>query len=156
MWQTSELDKATIAKTNAESVVGTYDAGIINRETALKELRAVSSNTGLFSYISDEDIKESEGEEPPLPDAPEEASGLGFEKLDKGGKEESEVKADESEETSEKELNSDVPDEALNGAQVTAMVEVVNQVASGTMPRDSAIQIMTTLSAYPNKEPPQF
>ena len=77
LWQTSELDKATIAKTNAESVVGTYDAGIINRETALKELRAVSSNTGLFSYISDEDIKESEGEEPPLPDAPEEASAAG-------------------------------------------------------------------------------
>lgn len=35
-----------------------------------------------------------------------------------------------------------VADTALNGAQVTAMIEVVTQVALGQIPRESAVQIM--------------
>jgi hypothetical protein len=34
------------------------------------------------------------------------------------------------------------PATALNGAQVTAMIEVINQVASGEMPRETGIQII--------------
>ena len=41
---------------------------------------------------------------------------------------------------------SDIKDQALNGAQVASMVQVVQSVASGTLPRDSALAILQ--SAY--------
>lgn len=68
LWQMSAIDKSTVARTNAESVLGAHDSGVISRATALKELRASSGDTGLFSNISDDDIKEAEEEMPP--DAP--------------------------------------------------------------------------------------
>ncbi len=68
LWQMSGTDKATIAKTNTETVVGAFEAGLTNRETSLKELRQSSGDTGLFSNISDEDIAEAEQDEPPMPD----------------------------------------------------------------------------------------
>lgn len=70
LWQMSAMDKATIAKTNAETIIGAYEGGLTDRETSLKELRQSSGDTGLFSNITDEAIKEAEGEEPPMPDAP--------------------------------------------------------------------------------------
>lgn len=76
LWQMSALDKATVAKTNAETVIGAFEAGLIPSDTAMKELRQMSGDVGLFSNISDEDIVEAENEEPPMPDAaadPEEA-----------------------------------------------------------------------------------
>lgn len=39
------------------------------------------------------------------------------------------------------------PTEALNGAQITSLVTVLQSVAGGEMPRDSAIEIITT--AFP-------
>lgn len=69
LWQMSETDKAVNAKTISETVTGVYEAGITDRKTALEELRDSSSNTGLFSNITDEQIQEAEGEEPPMPDA---------------------------------------------------------------------------------------
>lgn len=39
------------------------------------------------------------------------------------------------------------PDTALNGAQVSSMVEVISKVADGTIPKESAIQIL--VSAFP-------
>lgn len=68
LWQMSALDKATNSKSNTETIVGAYEAGLISREVALKELRQSSGDTGLFSNISDEDITEAENEEPPAPD----------------------------------------------------------------------------------------
>lgn len=69
LWQTSALDKATIAKTQAETVIGAYESGLVSRPAAMEELRASSSDTGMFSNISDEDISEAEedDENPPLP-----------------------------------------------------------------------------------------
>lgn len=72
LWQMSLMDKATIGKTNAETVTGAYDAGLIDRSTAMKELRQHSGDTGLFSNISDEQVKEAESEPPPSPDMPPE------------------------------------------------------------------------------------
>lgn len=75
LWQMSATDKAANAKTNAETIIGAYDAGLTDRETSLKELRQSSGDTGLFSNISDEMIKEAEGEEPPMPDEAPPAEG---------------------------------------------------------------------------------
>lgn len=66
LWQMSAMDKATVGKTNAETVIGAFEGGLVKRETAMKELRQSSGDTGLFTNISDEEIAEAE-DEPPLP-----------------------------------------------------------------------------------------
>lgn len=73
LWQMSAVDKATIAKTNTETVLGAFESGLTSRESSLKDLRQTSSDTGLFGNITDDDITEAENEEPPMPDAPGEA-----------------------------------------------------------------------------------
>lgn len=72
LWQMSETDKANNAKTTTETVIGAFEAGLTRKSTAMTELRASSSNTGLFANITDEDVEEAEDEEenPPLPDMP--------------------------------------------------------------------------------------
>lgn len=73
LWQMSALDKATIGKTNAETIIGALDAGLVDRATGMKELRQSSGDTGLFSNITDEAIAEAEEEDPlPLPGEPSE------------------------------------------------------------------------------------
>jgi uncharacterized protein len=67
--QTTATDKATNAKTMTETVIGAFDVGLVNKSTAMKELRQNSGETGVFSNISDEDIAsaEEEDENPPDP-----------------------------------------------------------------------------------------
>lgn len=72
LWQMDSKGKAEVAKTNAETVIGAYEAGLVNAPTAMQELRDSSGDTGIFSNISDEDIKEAELEPPPMPGEPEE------------------------------------------------------------------------------------
>jgi phage-related protein (TIGR01555 family) len=74
-WQLSEIEKAGIAKTIGETVGAALDDGIIDKPTALKELKQSAESTGVFTNISDEMIKEAELEppepgigEPPGPD----------------------------------------------------------------------------------------
>lgn len=66
LWQMSALDKATIAKTNTETIVGAYESGLTSRKVAMLELRESSGDTGLFSNITDEDINEADEDLPPL------------------------------------------------------------------------------------------
>lgn len=68
LWQMSATDKATNAKTTAETIIGAYDSGVTDRQTTLTELRDSSTDTGIFSNITDEQIKEASEDEPPLPD----------------------------------------------------------------------------------------
>jgi len=68
LWQLSDTEKGTIASQITTAIVGASDAGIIDRATALKELRQSSHITGVFSNVSDEDIKEAEDEPPPAPE----------------------------------------------------------------------------------------
>jgi len=68
LWQMSSLDKSTIAKANTETIVGAFEAGLTERSTAMKELRGISSDTGIFSNISDEEIANIENDNPPSPD----------------------------------------------------------------------------------------
>lgn len=69
LWQMSATDKATNAKTMTETVIGAYDVGLIKKSTAMEELRQNSGDTGVFSNISDEEIKDAEEleDEPPMP-----------------------------------------------------------------------------------------
>lgn len=74
LWQLSDTEKADIASKDTASVVAAYDAQLIGRGTALKELRQSSQTTGLWTNITDEDIEEAEDEPPPgaleeMPDA---------------------------------------------------------------------------------------
>lgn len=56
LWQMTAMDKAQNAKTNAETVIGAYEAGLTKASTTLEELRTSSSDTGVFGHITDEDI----------------------------------------------------------------------------------------------------
>lgn len=67
LWQMSAMDKANIAKTQTETILGAQEGGLISKGTALKELRNISGDTGVFSNITDEEINEAETEEPPIP-----------------------------------------------------------------------------------------
>jgi phage-related protein (TIGR01555 family) len=66
LWQMTNAEKATVAKTVTEAVTSAEESGLISQQTALKELRQSSRTTGIFSHISDDDINEAE-EKPPAP-----------------------------------------------------------------------------------------
>lgn len=66
LWQLSASEKATNAKTNAETVIGAFEAGLITQSTAMKELRQSSDETNVFSNITDEEIEEAEMAPPPV------------------------------------------------------------------------------------------
>lgn len=69
LWQLSDEQKATIAKTVGEAVASAEGSGVISRATALKELRQASRITGVFSNITDKDISEADNEPPAPTDA---------------------------------------------------------------------------------------
>jgi len=77
LWQLSDTEKAEIAAKDTTSIVTAFEAEIIDRPTALKELRQSSNTTGMWSNITDDEIKAAEDEPPPVPgekdliDAPE-------------------------------------------------------------------------------------
>ena len=70
LWQVDDNEKADIAGKVTTAVNAAFDSGIIDRHTALKELRASSEVTGIFSNITDDDITEAENEPPPDDDEP--------------------------------------------------------------------------------------
>lgn len=83
LWQMSAIDRATVGKSNAETILGAHSEGVIDRATAMKELRQSSGDTGLFSNISDEQIEEAEEEPPPNAIIPEDESAEVVKQLDK-------------------------------------------------------------------------
>lgn len=68
LWQTTPMDKATIAKLNTDTITEAHDSGLVDTPTAMKELRQSSGDSGIFSNITDEQINEAETEEPPMPE----------------------------------------------------------------------------------------
>lgn len=84
LWQTSELDKATIAATETQAITNAYEAGIVGRDVAMKELRQSSHKTGVWSNVSDEDIADAESEPPPS-ELAEQARELAMNPPDKTG-----------------------------------------------------------------------
>ncbi len=67
LWQLDDEKKANVAKGVTEAVISAEEGGLIKRSTALKELRQSSEVTGVFSHITDEEIKDADGEDPPPP-----------------------------------------------------------------------------------------
>ncbi|WP_060466226.1 DUF1073 domain-containing protein [Acinetobacter sp. LMB-5] len=67
LWQLDDEKKANVAKGVSEAVIAVEEAGLIKRSTALKELRQSSEVTGVFSHITDEEIKDADGKDPPPP-----------------------------------------------------------------------------------------
>lgn len=65
LWQMSDSDKASITTSVTDAVCKASDSGIIDRATALKELRQASQVTGIFTNVTDDQIKEAEDEPPP-------------------------------------------------------------------------------------------
>lgn len=56
----SDKERSELGKEMTESVLGAFNAGIIGRQTTLRELRQSSDTTGLFSNITDEMIEEAD------------------------------------------------------------------------------------------------
>jgi hypothetical protein len=69
LWQMTEDEKATVTKTTAESILEAYEKQVIDRATALRELKELSTTVGTFSQITEEAIAEAELDPPPTPEA---------------------------------------------------------------------------------------
>lgn len=80
LWDTDDKEKADIAKTSSDTVVAAHDAGLIGRQTALRELRQSSRVTGIFTNITEEMINQADDEvQPPMSEMmPPGAGGLGM------------------------------------------------------------------------------
>lgn len=66
LWQTSDLEKAQIAVGVTGAVTQAYEAGLVSRGAALKELRQSADVSSVWSNITDDEIIEAD-EEPPAP-----------------------------------------------------------------------------------------
>jgi len=53
----TDKDRSDLAKANGETIIGAFNAGLIGRQTALKELKQLSETTEIFSNITDEMIE---------------------------------------------------------------------------------------------------
>ena len=67
LWQMSDEQKANVTNQNTAAVCAAFDSQIIDRPTAMRELRQLSQVTGTFSNVSDDLIEAAENEPPPMP-----------------------------------------------------------------------------------------
>ncbi|MGE4191800.1 MAG: DUF1073 domain-containing protein [Pseudodesulfovibrio sp.] len=128
LWQPTEVDKSTIATNDSQAVAGLYAAGVIDEAEAKAELRNSGRLTGRFDNISDESIEAAKVKAAPAPALvaePDEAEPV--DTGEGGGLTKQEV--------------------SLNGAQVSSMVSLVAQVATGSLPRESGIEML--IAAFP-------
>lgn len=67
LWELSDGDKATNAKTVTEAVTSAQEAGLISPQVALRELRQSSRATGIFTNITEELIAAADDQvQPPV------------------------------------------------------------------------------------------
>lgn len=64
LWLVTETERSDIATKNTDSVIKAFESTLISQTTAMKELRQFSHLTGLFTNISDEDIKDADDKPP--------------------------------------------------------------------------------------------
>lgn len=60
LWQMSDTEKGQLAKTVVDAVGTASELGLISAPAAMRELKQSADQTGVFSNITDEDIKEAE------------------------------------------------------------------------------------------------
>jgi uncharacterized protein len=68
LWQMSDHEKSQVTNTTTAAINTAYESQIINRATALKELKQLSRVTGCFSNVTDEDINAAEDDPAPSPE----------------------------------------------------------------------------------------
>jgi uncharacterized protein len=68
LWEMTEDQKSSISQRDVATVMQATEGGLIDRTTALKELRQLSTESGRFTNIDDKMIADAEG--PGLPDVP--------------------------------------------------------------------------------------
>ena len=61
LWTPTAKEVAEIAKSKAETITTAYQAGLLNVDTAQKELKKLEDETGLFGSITDEEIAANAG-----------------------------------------------------------------------------------------------
>lgn len=61
LWTPTAKEVAEIAKGKAEAIVSTYQAGLLNVDTAQKELKRLEDETGMWGSLTDEEIKANAG-----------------------------------------------------------------------------------------------
>lgn len=61
LWTPTAKEVAEIAKTKSEAIVSSYQAGLLNVDTAQKELKKLADETGMFDSISEEEIAANAG-----------------------------------------------------------------------------------------------
>lgn len=64
LWQMSAAEKADIAYKRAETAIKAHDAGLLDTASAMRELRAASEQTGVFTSITSEAIAEADLQPP--------------------------------------------------------------------------------------------
>ncbi|MCG4655888.1 DUF1073 domain-containing protein [Flavonifractor plautii] len=61
LWTPTAKEVSEIAKTKSEAIVSGYQAGLLNVDTAQKELKKLADETGMFDSISEEEIAANAG-----------------------------------------------------------------------------------------------
>jgi len=68
LWQMSAKEKAEIASSITSAVTSAEGVGLVDKPTALRELKRSAEETGVWGAITDKLITEAENEPPPLPE----------------------------------------------------------------------------------------
>ena len=61
LWTPTAKEMAEIIKQKTETIINAFQAGLVDLNTAKKELKKLSQDTGMFDSITDDDISESKG-----------------------------------------------------------------------------------------------
>lgn len=61
LWTPTAKEIADIAKGKAEAIVSVFQAGLMQADTAQKEIKLLADETGMFGSISDEEINQNAG-----------------------------------------------------------------------------------------------
>ena len=61
LWTPTAKEVAEIAKAKTEAVISAYTAGLLNVDTAQRELKSMSDETGLYTTLSDAEIEANKG-----------------------------------------------------------------------------------------------
>lgn len=85
LWQTSEAEKAETGSKMTSAIQGAFTGGLIDKATALKELRATARATGMWTNITDEAITDAEAEPPMAEGAFDDPAGGGVGEEAAGG-----------------------------------------------------------------------
>lgn len=67
LWQMSDLDRSTVAVNTVSAVSQAVDGGLMSLRAGMNDLREMADVTGIGASVTDEEIRDAEGEKPPAP-----------------------------------------------------------------------------------------